>query len=78
MTFTTAKEGKLLYVRTSIGKKIYYFECKAIEEVENGFVLSDVHNQEQGDDVLISNAPVLITHSSLAGKIYSQSELANS
>ena len=63
MSFTTAKDGEYFYVRTGIGDFSRSFKCKVIEEVENGFILKDVDNYE--DDVLIKNAPVLITHQDL-------------
>ena len=47
-------------MRTSIGDNIYDFQCKRIEETDNGFILKECQGQE--DSVFICNAPILITH----------------
>lgn len=53
MSFTKAKEGEYLNVFTNIGDRSFDFQCKSIEETENGFILKECKNH---DDVLINYA----------------------
>jgi len=64
MSFLTAKDDKYLYVLVGIGNKSKKFQCKEIEELENGFRLKNVDKYDE--DVLINNASVLITYQDLA------------
>ena len=69
MAFATAKDDKVLYVKTSIGNEITHFKCKSIEKTTDGFILQGVSGYNE--DIYLINTPVLIRFSLSKGRFAS-------